>query len=178
MERETAVAWKRVEDAETALKQEQKDMRSAESRGLTSREPRLMFEEMMDPIGDSLSELPSSGNEEDGEDDKDMEQGKLSKDDEQGWVMGTISKTVLQCMERLQLKMMKLDELTHPGWQDAADCFLERNKKYGKTELNVPEVIKPHPDDNPANPVPKTFGELMESLDIIPGISQMLQRTS
>jgi len=39
VERETAVARKRVEDAETAVKQGQEDIGSAESGGLTAREP-------------------------------------------------------------------------------------------------------------------------------------------
>ena len=94
MERETAVARKRVEDAETEIMQEQEDMRSAESGGLTAREPGETFEKMMDAIRDSRSDLVRSDNEQDGEDDDDTEQGKLSKDDEPGWVMGIISKTV------------------------------------------------------------------------------------
>ena len=84
MERATTVARKRVEDAETAIKQEQGDMRSAESRGITSREPGQMFEGMLDAIGVSLSDLASSDYEEDGQDDQDTEQGKLSEDDEAG----------------------------------------------------------------------------------------------
>jgi hypothetical protein len=94
VERETAVARKRVEDAETAVKQQQEDIRSAESGGLTAREPGQTLEEMLDAIGDCLSDLANSDYEEDGEDDEDTEQGKLSEDDEPGWVMGTISKTV------------------------------------------------------------------------------------
>ena len=49
---------------------------------------------------------------------------------------------------------------------------------YGTTKLNVPAVVKLHMDDDAANPAPTTFGELTESLDIIPGISQMPQGTS
>jgi hypothetical protein len=41
-------------------------------------------------------------NEKDGEDDEDSEQSKLSKDDEPSWMMGTISKTVQQCMARFR----------------------------------------------------------------------------
>ena len=73
---------------------------------------------------------------------------------------------------------MKLDELTQPGCRDSADYFCERDKKYGTTELKVPAVVKPHTDNNAAIPAPSTFGELMESVDIIPGISQMPQGTS
>ena len=126
VERETAGARKRVEDAEAAVQQEQDDMVHTEIAGLTSREPKKTFEEMMAAIGDSLSDVASSEDGEDREDaDEESEQGKLSKDDEPGWVMGTITKTVPQRMEIFQLTMMKLDELTQPGCEDAADYFRE-----------------------------------------------------
>jgi len=121
VERESAVARKRDEDAETAIKQVQEDMKSDESTGLTSREPGPTFEEMFDAFRDSLSDLVRLDDEEDGEDDQDTEQGKLSEDDEPGWEMGTISKTVQQRMERYWQKQMKLDELSQLGWRDAAD---------------------------------------------------------
>jgi hypothetical protein len=123
VERETTVARKQVEDAETAVKQEPEDKRSAESVGLTAREHGQTFEEMLDAIGDSLRDLACSDDEEDGEDDEDTEQGKLSEDYEPGWVMGTISKMVQQRMERFREKQLKLDELTQPGWGDAAGYF-------------------------------------------------------
>jgi hypothetical protein len=60
--------------------------------------------------------------------------------------------------------------LTQPGWEDAADYFRERDKKYGTSKLIVPAVVQPQiNDDTPALP-PTTFGELIESLDIVPGI--------
>jgi hypothetical protein len=73
---------------------------------------------MLVAIGDSLSDLASPDDGEDGEDenDEETEQGKLSEDDEPGWVMGTITKTVQQCLERFRHKQMKLDELIQPGW--------------------------------------------------------------
>jgi hypothetical protein len=48
---------------------------------------------MLVAFGDSLSDLASSVDGEDGEDehDEETEQGKLSEDDEPGWVMGTIT---------------------------------------------------------------------------------------
>jgi len=57
---------------------------------------------MMIPIRGSLSDCASSDYSEDGEneDDQESRQGKLSKDDEPGWVMGTIPKLVQQRMER------------------------------------------------------------------------------
>jgi hypothetical protein len=128
---------------------------------------------MLDAIGDSLSDLASLDNKEDGEDDQDTEQGKLSEDDEPSRVMGTISKMVQQRMERFRQKQIKIDELTQPGWGDTADYFLERDRRYGTTELEVSAVVKSHMDKHTASPAPSTFGELMESLDIIPGISQM-----
>jgi hypothetical protein len=105
-------------------------MPHADIAGLTSREPEKTFEEMLVAIGDSLSDLASSNDGEDGEekDDEETEQGNLSEDDEPGWVMGTITKTVQQHMDRFRQKLMKLDELTQPGCEDAADYFREQDK--------------------------------------------------
>ena len=180
MERDTSGSRKRVEDAEAAVQQEQDNMTQAEITGLTSREPEKTFEEMLVAIGDSLSDLASSDHGEDGkqEDDEETEQGNLNEDDEPGWVMGTITKTVQQRMERFRQKQMKLDELTHLGWEDAADYFCERDKKYGTTKLRVPAVVQPHTMDDALAPPPATFGELMEILDIVPGISERPQVTS
>jgi hypothetical protein len=127
VERETAGARKRVEDAEAAVQQEQDDMTQAEIAGLTSREPKKTFEESM---------------------------------------------------ERFRQKQMKVDELTQPGWEDAANYFRERDKKYGTTELRVPAIVQPQTMDDAPTPPPATFGELMESLDSAPGILQRPQGTS
>jgi hypothetical protein len=103
VERETAGARKRVEDAEAAAQQEQDNIAHAEIAGLTSREPEKTFEDMMATIGDSLSDLASSNDGEDGEDeDEETEQSTLSEDDEPGWVIGSISKTVQQHRERFR----------------------------------------------------------------------------
>jgi len=180
VERETAGARKRAEHAEAAVQQEQDDMPHAEIAGLTSREPEKTFEEMLVVLGDSLSDLASSDDGEDGEeeDDEETEQCNFSEDDEPGWVMGPITKTVQQRMERFRQKQMKLDELTQPAWEGAADYFRERDTKYGTTELRVPAVVQPQTNDNAPAPLSATFGELMESLDIVPGISQRTQGTS
>jgi len=133
----------------------------------------------MAAIGESLSDLASSDDGEDGEDeDEETAQGKLSEDDEPGWVMGTITKTVQPRMESFRQKQMKLAALTQPGWEDAADYFRERDKKYGTAELKVPVVVQPQTDDDTSASPPTTFGELMVRLDIVPGISQMPQGTS
>jgi len=155
-------------------------MKHAEIAGLTFREPEKMFEEMLVAIGDNLSDLAISDNGEDGEDEDDEEtkQGMLSKEDEPGWVMGTINKTVQQRMKRFRQKQIKLNELTQPGWEDAADYFCERDKKYGTSALMVPVVVQSQMDDHAPAPPSITFGALMECLDIVPGISQMLQATS
>ena len=128
-------------------------MTNAEIAGLMSRKPDPTFEDMLVAIGDSLSDLASSDDGEDVEDEGDEEtaQGKLSKDDEPGWVMGTITTTVQQSMERFQHNQMKLDELTQPGWEDAVDYFCERDEKYGTTELRFPAVVQPqNNNDAPA----------------------------
>jgi len=137
---------------------------------------------MLNAIGDSLSDLASSDDEEDGEDEdhdeEDTELGKLSEHDEPGWVMGTVSKTVQHPMERFRQKQMRLDELMQPGRGDAANYFHERDMKYGTTELKVPAVVKPQTDRTAATPSPTTLRGLTQVLDIVPGQSEMWQVTS
>jgi len=182
VDRATAVARKRVQDAETAIMQEQEHMTNVETARSTTKKPKTTFEEMLNAIRESLSDLASTDDEEDGDveddDEEDTELGKLSEDDEPGWVMGTIPKTVQHRKETVQQKRMRLDELTQPGWGDPADYFCERDMKYGTTELKVPAVVKPQTDTTATTPSPTTFGELMQVLDIVPGQSQMPQVTS
>jgi len=70
---------------------------------LTTTKPETTVQQMLNAIGDSLSNLAGSDNGEDGEDKDDDEDnpagGKSSEDDEPGWVMGTISNTVHYHME-------------------------------------------------------------------------------
>jgi hypothetical protein len=78
---------------------------------------------MLIAIKDRLSDLVSSDDGEEGEDEdyEETEQGKLREDDKPGWVMGTFTKTVQQHMEKFRQKQMKLNKLTQPGWEDAPD---------------------------------------------------------
>jgi len=162
------------------VQHERDDIKHAEIARLTCRDPETMFEEMLVAIGDSLSDLARSDDGEDGgdEDIEETEQGKLSEDDEPGWVIGTITKTVPQRMDRVSQKQRKLDESTEPGWEDAADYFCEKDKKYRTFELKVPAVVQPQTNHDPPAPPLKTFGELMESVDILPGISRRPQGPS
>jgi len=181
VDRETTSARKRVEDAETTIMQGQAGMSNPEKEWSTTRKPEKSFEEMLNAIGDSLSNLTSSGYYEDGEDEEDEEDteiAKLSEDDEPGWVMGTISKMVLHRMESFRQKQMRLDELPQPGCGDAADSCQERDMKYGTAGLMVPAIVKPQTETTAATPLLTTFGELMETLDIVPGQSQIPQGTS
>jgi len=141
---------------EAAVQEEQHDTTKAENAGLTNREPENTLQEMMVAIRDSLSDLASSDNGEDGDDadDEETEQGQLSEDDEPGWVMDTISSMVQQRMEMFSQKQMKLDELTHPGWEDAVNYFCEGDDKYSTSELRVPAVIQTQTDDDIVAPVP------------------------
>ena len=116
MESDTTVARKRVQDAETAIKQVQDDMRNAENTGLTTTKPETTCEEVLRASRDRLSDLPSSDHGEDGEDEDDDEEdpagGELYEDDKPGWVMATMSDTVQYCTECFRQKQMKLEELT------------------------------------------------------------------
>ena len=137
MDRETTEVRIRVEEAETAIQQEEDNISNAEKAELTSTKPETTFEDMSNAIGDSLSDLASSNNGEDWEDEDDdegdPELGKLSGNDEPRWVMGTISETVEHRMECFRQKQMKLDKLTRPGWGDVADYICPRGKMYGIT---------------------------------------------
>jgi hypothetical protein len=44
--------------------------------------------------------------------------------------------------------------------------------KYGTSELRVPTVVEPETNDDALRHQPTTFAELMEGLDIVPGISE------
>jgi len=179
MERETAVARKRVQDTETAIMQ---DMTTAENGGATTGKPETMFEDMLNAIGDSLSDLASSDDEQNGEDraddEEDTELGKLSDDDEPRWVMGTITDTVQHRMEIFRQKQVRLDELTQPGWGDAANYFLERDMRYGTAELKVPGVVKPQIETTASTPSPITVGEHMQTPGIVRRQSEMPAVTS
>jgi hypothetical protein len=155
-------------------------MKHAEIVGLMNREGEKRFPEMLVSIRDSLSDLASSNNGEDGEDDNDTgtEQGNLSEDDEPSWLMRMITKTVQQCMECFRQKMMQRDEFTPSGWEDTADNFHERDKKYGTCQWRVPVFVQLRTDDETAVLKPTPFGELMECLNFVPVISQMMQGTS
>jgi len=150
VDRETAVARKRVQDAETANMQELDHMGNVEMAGLTTTKPETTFEEMVNAIRDDLSDLASSEDIQDGEDkdddEEDPELGKLSADDKPGWVMGTISKMVWHPMERFRQKQMRLDELTQLDWRVVAEYFCKRDIKYGTTELTVQAVVRPQTD--------------------------------
>jgi len=182
MERETAVARQRVEGAETAINQAQEEMRNAENTGFTTTKPEPTFEEMLNAIRDSLSDLASSDDGEDGEDEDDDEDnpelGKLSKDDEPGWVIGTISETVQNRMESFRQKQIKLDKFSQPGWGDVAEYFGERDKMYGTTELKVLAVVQSLREVDATSCAPMTFGFLMETRDCVLGKLQMPQVTS
>jgi len=180
VETETGGARKGVDEPEVAVEQEQEETRKAENAGLTNWEHEETCKEMMVAIGDSPNDLSSANDGDDLEDEEEeeTEQGKLSEDDEPGWVMRAISKMLQQRMERFRQKQMKLDQLTQPGSEGAAHSVCEWDNKYGASDLRVPAVVKPQTDDDAASPAPTTFGEHMDGLDLVPRISQIPQGTS
>jgi hypothetical protein len=92
--------------------------------------------------------------------------------------MGTIIKTVLKCMERFWQKQFKLNYLTLPGWENAADDFPHHDKMYSTSGMRVPAVVWQQLNDNVPAPPLNRFRELMDNLDIVPGISHKPQVTS
>jgi hypothetical protein len=73
-----------------------------------------------------------------------------------------------QCMDRSPQKLMKLDQMTQPGWEDAAHYFRETDNKYSMSELMIAAIIQRQTEDHTAAPVETKFGQLMECLEIIP----------
>lgn len=71
---------------------------------MTTRKPRTTFEEILNGIGNTLRNLPSSDNGEDGKDVDDDEEytklGQVSQDDELCRVLGTIFRNVQHCMKK------------------------------------------------------------------------------
>jgi len=81
-------------------------------------------------------------------------------------------------MESFRHKKMRLDELTQPGWGDAANYFRQRDMRYGTAELKVPAVVKPQMETTAATPSPITVGERMQTPEIFRGQSEMPAVTS
>jgi len=180
--REPAVGRQRVPDAEAAIMHDVSDMTTAERMGATTRKPETRFEEMLNAIADSLSDLASPDNEQDREDQEDDEDdtvlSKLSDDDDPGWVMGTMSESVQHHVESFRQKQMRLDQSIQPGWGDAANYLRETDMKYETTEMKVLVVVKPQIDMTAATPPPTTFGQPMQTLDIVCRQSQIPAVTS
>jgi hypothetical protein len=178
LESQTSGARTQCEDAETSIKQEQVGISNAGSSGLTYWELGQRFEEMLDTIGDSLSDFASSDDEEDGEAAEDTVQGMQNADDEHSWVMGAISKLLQQRMDAFRQKQMELNELADLGSRDAADYIRQRDNKNARTEWNVPAVLKLHTDSDVAHHFTTAVVKLRECFDIISGTAEMPQGTS
>jgi hypothetical protein len=99
--KETAGARKRGGDSDVVVKQEEEDIKNGENTGLIHRELVKTLQEIMVAIGDNVSNLGKSNVGHIGEvkEDKQTEQGMLTKDDEPSWVIGKITNTVWQRME-------------------------------------------------------------------------------
>jgi hypothetical protein len=124
-----------------------------------------------------LSDFASSDDVENGEgksyDEDNSLQGKLSEDNEPGWVIRTYSTTVQQCRGRFWQQQLRPDKLRQLERGDTADHSHVRDIKPGTAELIVLPVVKPQTVMTAAPPSPTTFGELMLTVDIVAGESQM-----
>jgi hypothetical protein len=129
------------------MMQELKEMTMAGKVGVTTGKPEITSKPMLNAIGDSLNNLARSEDVQDGEenvdDEEDTDLGRLSDDDEPGWVMGTISKMVQHRMGSFRPTQIRLDELTQLGWRDAVNFFRVRDMTYVTAKLKVPAVVKP-----------------------------------
>jgi hypothetical protein len=114
---------------------------------------------MLHAIRLSLSDLASSNNQEDGEDEDqdkdDTKLGNMSKGDKPCWVIDSICKMVQYRKESFEQTGMSLDHLTQLEWRDSANYFCQRDTKYRMTELKVSTVVKLQTDTAAATPPPK-----------------------
>jgi hypothetical protein len=163
VERETLAARKRVEEAQAAVQRAQNKSEKSENELPAVVRQQQTFEEMLDAIGDSLSDVASSDDDlEEEEEEEDDDEDSVAEDEaEPGWVAGSIPQSVQERIDNHRQKQMKLDELTRSGWEDAANYFRERDKKYNTAKLLVPTV------DNAvvvqAEAALTTFGERIDS---------------
>lgn len=162
----------RVENTVTAIKLEPEDMKNAGKTGLTTRKPGTTFRVMLGAIKDSLSDIGTFEDWEDGGDrcevDDNTEQGKVSEDDKLGWVMVIMSKMVVHQMEHIGQKQMTPDNTMQPGCGDGANFFCERNLKHRRTELMVLPGVQLETEDGATLSAPMTYGEPMKTLGCIP----------
>jgi hypothetical protein len=102
--KETGGARKRGGDSDVVVQQEEEDMKNGENAGLINRELVKTLQEIMVAIGDNVSNPGTYNVGHNGEvkEDEQTEQGMLTKDDEPSWVIGRITNTVWQRMERSQ----------------------------------------------------------------------------
>jgi len=127
---------------------------------------------MLNVMGDTLSHLASPDNADDGvdnaDDEEDMEQGKLSKDDKPSWEIGAIPKTVRECMKSFQHKLMNPDELTLHGGSDTPNYCCVRDTKYDMANLNMGAVVQLQMEKATTKYGPTIFRKQIEGIDIIP----------
>jgi hypothetical protein len=62
---------------------------------------------------------------------------------------------------------MWVGKLKQTARGEVADYFCERDIMYRMAKLEDQEVVKPHPVTTAATQFPITFGELMQTLDLI-----------
>jgi len=124
-------------------------------------------------VSDGVSSDEEEDRQDEEDDDENTAHSKLSEDDEPGWVMGMILKTVPHRMVSIWQKQTRLDELTQPAMGDAANYTPERDMKYQMSKLIVLAIVKPQTDMTAATPLPTTSGDHMQSLDSIPEQSHM-----
>jgi hypothetical protein len=140
---QTAKARERLTKAEEAVQEEL----ATDIGGLASLKRKKIFDEMLKAIGESIDDVVASDDDDDDDDDDD-EEGEEEEDDdalsdeedEPGAAIGTLPKAIEARLQGFRMKRLKLDELTRPGWPDAAEYFRKRDEKYGVAESVMPTV--------------------------------------
>jgi hypothetical protein len=96
-----------------AIRHEREDMVTSENMGLMSREQENMFSEMMLAFQVSLRDIPRSDNTGMRKRNNDeTDRGKVSEDDQPGWVLGTRLNIFQPLMESFRQIQIKLEAFT------------------------------------------------------------------
>lgn len=86
--------------------------------------------------------------------------------------------SVPQGMKQFRQKYMRHDDVMALGGGDAGDHFHDGDMMCGIVKWMRAAVVKPRTVDHTEVAAPATFGEIIETLDMVHGMSQMLHRTS
>ena len=138
VERETAVARRRVEEADAAWELEKERLAAEALDGAsTASKSKTTFAEMLKGIDDSIDDIATSDEDDEDDEDEDEEEddieGEIKADgtmDISDGPAGVVEERAQKRIDTFREMCKQIDEVTRPGWEAAENYFRERDKKY------------------------------------------------